>query len=67
MTGGQTPGGSVTISNGTVECTEPIEQGYCDLTWSVSGITPQTITDCGEAYSKGSEIKGIEIDQQITR
>ena len=61
MTGGQTPGGSVTISNGTVECTAPIEQGYCDLTWSVSGATSLTITYSGEAHFKGSEIQGFEI------
>jgi len=62
MTGGEIPKGSVIISNGTDECTAPIEQGYCELTWTVSGAALLTATYSGDTHFKGSQIQGFEIN-----
>jgi len=55
MSGGPIPGGTVTISNGTDECTGSLEQGYCELNWMPSKGELLTATYSGDGNFKSSQ------------
>jgi hypothetical protein len=53
-TGGGTPTGNVTVSDGTDSCTDTVADGTCDLTSTTAGTKSLTATYAGDSHYAGS-------------
>ena len=63
MLGGALPTGWVTITDGVDVCTAPLEQGYCDLRITTSGV--RTITAIYTGDHRYDESRSMEISLRV--
>ncbi len=54
ISGGGTPTGNVTVSDGTISCTGTVAAGQCSLTFTTAGTKSLTATYAGDGLYNGS-------------